>query len=223
MRILALADRPFAADLRTLVDRHAVEAVFCLGDLQPSWIEQLEHLHVPKFGVYGNHDDDPYMDWYGIENLHMRRLQLDCGPSIAGFEGCVRYRRGGGKVGPSYSQKEAAKLLRKLPAADIVLAHCPPEGVNDDPTDIAHVGFTALREWVLEHQPKVLLHGHTYPQPGARTERLGETRIVYVHGARLVDLPGAHAWAPSTAAESPGRGLNCFRREPKTSAVARTG
>jgi Icc-related predicted phosphoesterase len=48
------------------------------------------------------------------------------------------------------------------------------------------VGFTALREWVLEHRPRLLLHGHT--QPGELLERLGDTRVVYVNGARIVEL-----------------------------------
>jgi Icc-related predicted phosphoesterase len=197
MRVLALADRPFHINLQTVVERHGIDAIVCLGDLQPSWVEPVDALQLPKFGVYGNHDDEPYMDWHGIDDVHMRRLELDCGLSIAGFEGCVTYRRGRGRLGPSHTQKEAAKLLRKLPPADIVLAHCPPAGVNDDPDDIAHVGFDALREWVLEHRPRVLLHGHTYPQPGRRVDRLGDTRIEYVHGARIIDLPAAPVRAPS--------------------------
>jgi Icc-related predicted phosphoesterase len=188
MRVLALADRPFHADPAVLAEQHGVDAIVCLGDLQPSWMETLDRVRLPKLGVLGNHDDDPYMDWFGIEDMHMRRIELDHGPSVAGFEGCVSYRRGIGPVGPSYSQRQAAKLLRRLPAADIVVTHCPPYGVNDDPDDPAHVGFTALREWVLEHKPKVLLHGHTHPQPGTLDHRLGDTRIVYVNGARVVEV-----------------------------------
>ena len=59
-------------------------------------------------------------------------------------------------------------------------------GVNENPANPAHVGFTALREWVLEHRPRLLLHGHT--QPGELLERLGDTRVVYVNGARIVEL-----------------------------------
>src|SRR5918912_616758 len=95
----------------------------------------------------------------------------------------------------TYSQRRAAKLIRKLPPADVLICHCPPYGVNDDPDDPAHVGFVALREWVLEHRPQLLLHGHTHPNPGALVERLGDTRIVYVNGARVVDLDPARPTA----------------------------
>ena len=104
---------------------------------------------MPKLGVYGNHDDEPYMTWFGIDNLHLNRIDLDSGMSFAGFEGCVTYRRSGTRrVGPSYTQQAGQKLIRKLPAADVLLCHCPPRGVNDDPDDPAHIGFEALRDCV---------------------------------------------------------------------------
>jgi Icc-related predicted phosphoesterase len=189
MRVLALADRPFHADAAVLARQHAVEAVLTLGDLQPSWLESLDRVGLPKLGVYGNHDNEPYADWFGIDNLHLRRIELDGGLSFSGFEGCVSYRRSGGDVGPSFTQKEASRLVRRLPAADVLLCHCPPYGVNDDPDDQAHVGFEGLRDWVLEKRPRVLLHGHTHPQPGRLMDRIGDTRVVYVNGARVVELP----------------------------------
>ena len=48
---------------------------------------------------------------------------------------------------------EAKKLVRKLPRRRRALCHCPPRGVNDDPDDPAHIGFEALRDWVLQAPP----------------------------------------------------------------------
>jgi uncharacterized protein len=189
LRLLALADRPFHADVAALAAQHRVDAIVCLGDLQPSWLETLDRVQVPKLGVYGNHDDEPYMEWFGIEDLHMRRIELDGGPSFAGFEGCVTYRRESGrKVGPTYSQRQASRLARRLPAADVLLCHCPPRGINDDEDDPAHVGFDGLRDWMAAHPPRLLLHGHTYPQPGHIATQVADTRVVYVNGARVVEL-----------------------------------
>jgi Icc-related predicted phosphoesterase len=190
MRVLALADRPFHAEVSTLARQHDVDAIITLGDLQPSWLETLDGVHVPKLGVYGNHDDEPYMTWFGIDDLHLNRIQLDGGRSFSGFQGCVTYRRGspGRRVGPTYTQHEASRLARKLPAADVLVCHCPPRGVNDDPDDIAHVGFDALRDYVWKHNPRWLLHGHTYPQPGRIVDHIGDTKVFYVNGARVVDL-----------------------------------
>jgi Icc-related predicted phosphoesterase len=188
MRVLALADRPFHADGAARAQQHDVDAILTLGDLQPSWLETLDRIHVPKLGVYGNHDDEPYMTWFGIDDLHLNRIDLDGGPSFAGFQGCVSYRRSGRRVGPSYTQQEASKLARRLPAADVLVCHCPPRGVNDDADDVAHVGFDALRDYVWKHNPRWLLHGHTHPQPGRIVDHVGDTRVVYVNGARVVEL-----------------------------------
>jgi Icc-related predicted phosphoesterase len=189
VRALALADRPFHADPAALAAQPDLDAVLCLGDLQPSWMERLDRVRLPKLGVRGNHDAEPYMERFGIEDLHLRCVELRGGPTVCGFEGCVAYRRGGGDRGPVYTQREAAKLVKRLPPADVLICHCPPRGVNDDPEDPAHIGFEALRDWVLEHRPRLLLHGHTHPHPGNLVQRLGDTRVVYVNGARIVGLP----------------------------------
>ena len=100
----------------------------------------------------------------------------------------MSYRRESGKVGPSYSQRQARRLIQRLPPADVLLCHCPPRGVNDDADDPAHIGFDALRDWMLSHRPRLLLHGHTYPQPGQIATQIGDTRVAYVNGARVVEL-----------------------------------
>jgi Icc-related predicted phosphoesterase len=97
----------------------------------------------------------------------------------------VRYGRGGPH---QYTQRQAAKLARKLPGADILLCHCPPEGIDDDPDDPAHVGFAGLRDWVDRHHPRHLLHGHTHPTPGRLVERYGDTRVHWVQGAKVLRL-----------------------------------
>jgi uncharacterized protein len=189
MRVLALADRPFHADVARIAATNDVEAILTLGDLQPSWLESLDRCSQPKLGVYGNHDIDDYMTWFAIDNVHLNRIDLDNGVSFSGFEGCVSYRRSDkGRVGPSYTQRQARRLVRKLPAADVLLCHCPPRGVNDDPNDPAHIGFDALRSWVLDKRPRWLLHGHTHPAPGTLLERIGDTRVVYVNGAKVLNL-----------------------------------
>jgi uncharacterized protein len=67
----------------------------------------------------------------------------------------------------------------------VLLCHCPPWGVNDDPADPAHTGFRALRGWVERVRPRYLLHGHTTPDPRRRTHRLGDTEVVWVRGAAV--------------------------------------
>jgi len=184
MHVLVLADRPPRPDPRVYLAQQRVDAILCLGDLQEAWLEGLADADQPKVGVYGNHDEEPYMERMGIADAHLRAVTID-GARFAGFEGCVRYQPRGGR---QYTQEQATRMVRRLPPADVLLCHCPPWGVNDDPDDAAHVGWLALREWVHEHRPRYLLHGHTHPQPGGRITRVGDTEVVYVAGLRAVEL-----------------------------------
>ena len=185
MRVLALADKRPPIDPATLARQKAVDAVFCLGDLDRAWIESLMTIDTPTFGVHGNHDPDHLLRELEIEDLHLRRTQLGGDITAAGFEGCVRYRRDGVH---QYTQREANKLVKRLPGADVLLCHCPPLGINDDPEDPAHVGFEALREWVDKHRPRHVLHGHTHPLPGREITRYGDTKVHWIYGARILDL-----------------------------------
>jgi len=184
MRVLALADQRPPLDPALMANRLHVDAVLLLGDLDRAWIESLAELGIPRLGVHGNHDPGGLLAELGLEDLHGRRTSL--GPlTVAGFEGCVRYGRGGEH---QYTQKEASKLARRLPSADVLVCHCPPRGFNDDPDDPSHVGFDGLRDWVDRHQPRHVLHGHTHPMPGRLLERHGDTRVHWIRGAHVLRL-----------------------------------
>jgi Icc-related predicted phosphoesterase len=184
MRVLALADKRPPVDPARMATQMGVDAVLCLGDLDRAWIESLMSLRLPRYGVHGNHDPDHVLRELEIEDLHLRRTHLG-GMTLAGFEGCVRYRDG---ATHQYTQKEATKLARRLPAADVLLCHCPPLGINDDPDDPAHIGFAGLRDWVDEYQPRYVLHGHTHPLPGRLVDHYGDTRVHWISGAKVLDL-----------------------------------
>jgi len=183
MRLLAFADQAPPLEAAELVAGNRPDAVVTLGDLRPDWIASLAALDLPRLGVHGNHDAEHALAPLGMRNVHMTRAEVG-GWSFAGFEGCVRYRDGPHQ----YTQGEASRLARRLPAADILLCHCPPEGINDEPDDPAHVGFSGLRKWVERHSPRYVLHGHTTPDPRRRTHRLEGTEVVWVRGVAVVEL-----------------------------------
>jgi Icc-related predicted phosphoesterase len=184
MRVLALADKRPIVDPATLARQQKVDAVFCLGDLDRAWIESLMSLDVPRFGVHGNHDPEDLLRDLEVEDLHLRRTQVG-GLTVSGFEGCVRY---GQNTLHQYTQREASKLARRLPAADVLICHCPPLGINDDPEDPSHIGFAGLRDWVDEHRPRHLLHGHVHPLHGQVMTRHADTRVHWISGSRVLDL-----------------------------------
>jgi uncharacterized protein len=170
---LALADEPPHAPVAELVAALEPQLILLLGDLEPAWTDGLAAVELPKLGVRGNHDAAGALAAVGAEDLHLSRVELG-GLSFAGFGWTEEARAG--------------ELLARLPAADVLLTHVPPAGVNDDPDDDMHRGSAALREWVEEHQPRLLLHGHTLPDPRRRVARLGPTRVVHVRGALPVSL-----------------------------------
>ncbi len=67
----------------------------------------------------------------------------------------------------------------RLPDVDhhVVLAHVPPHDCRLDRTAVCgHVGSRALRRFVDEHQPGLVICGHIHEARG--TERLGRTLVV---------------------------------------------
>ncbi|HET9174710.1 MAG TPA: hypothetical protein VFN56_05550 [Candidatus Saccharimonadales bacterium] len=187
MNILALADRPPHLSLQgSIADychREGVDIICTLGDLEMADIAELEYItDVPKIGVYGNHCSGSYMEPLGIVNMHMRTAQLN-GISFGGFEGAVRYKQGDA---PMFTQAEATALMSDFPYVDIFLSHAPPYGINDEPDELAHQGFHGLRQYLDGKQPKLWLHGHTYPSPDALVTTVGSTRIEYVFGHKLI-------------------------------------
>jgi len=182
--VLALADKRPPMDPALMAAKLGVQAVICLGDLDRAWIEPLTRLPLPKVGVHGNHDPEHLLREVEVDDLHGRRTSLG-GMTVAGFEGCVRYGAGGPH---HYTQRQASRLARRLPAAEMLICHCPPRGINDDPEDPAHIGFDGLRAWVDRHRPRHLLHGHTHPVAGMAAKRYGDTRVHWVSGARVLQL-----------------------------------
>jgi Icc-related predicted phosphoesterase len=168
LRALVLADERPYVPIERLLERD-VDVVLCLGDLSRRDLEPLADARLPKLGVHGNHDR---------------------GDEFGGFSGSNEYH-----AEPRYtwSQKKASKLLRKFGHVDVMLAHSPPLGVNDDPEDAAHTGLVGLREYVERERPAMLLHGHTYPP--LPVERWGDTEVRHVRGHRYVTLPQSVASA----------------------------
>lgn len=133
--------------------------------------------------MYGNHCDGRYLEDLGAKNLHLSQVEIG-GITFTGVQGCVRYKDGSKDL--LYTQSEYSNMIRQLPRADVLVTHCPPAGINDHRSDPAHVGIEELRRWVDVTEPRMVIHGHTYPKPPLTMH--GPTRIEYVHGARLLTI-----------------------------------
>ncbi|MBE5477995.1 hypothetical protein E3G68_005349 [Mycobacteroides abscessus] len=185
MRLLVLADtEPSWASIPQAITTCHADALITAGDLSHTWLSSahITDAPVPAVGVYGNHDTTPYLATFGIANLHLTHTTIN-GTTFIGLEGCVRYKSRGRDI--LYTQQEYAEMIADMPAADVLVTHCPPAGINDHP-DPAHVGITALRDWIGTHKPALLIHGHTYPETPVR--KYLSTRVEYVRGAADIVL-----------------------------------
>ncbi|MFZ1483767.1 MAG: metallophosphoesterase [Candidatus Saccharimonadales bacterium] len=185
MKALVIADRRPDIDIGATIAAENIELVITLGDLTREDILALADIqHIPKIGVYGNHDSGTYMPELGIWDMHLKTWDYK-GLKFGGFQGCVRY-----KVNPDAimcTQDEATSLMQNFPAVDVFISHCPPRGINDE-EEIAHQGFNALRQYIDDQQPKLWLHGHTYPTDETVIKQHGSTRIEYVYRHKIIVL-----------------------------------
>jgi len=183
LHALVLADEAPYVPLEQLLTEHRVDVVVALGDLTREELAPLRHFDGRKLGVHGNHDTGDEFDDAGIEDVHLKAVDLD-GRTVGGFSGSHRYR-GAGRF--AWTQEESVAALRDFGRVDILLAHSPPLGVNDDTGDAAHEGLVGLRDYVGRTRPSLVLHGHTYP--ALQLRRLGRTVVRHVRGHALVILP----------------------------------
>jgi uncharacterized protein len=187
MIILAIADRaPTVSILETLKKYPNIDLICTLGDLDYFSLQELEHIDsIPKIGVYGNHCSGNYFDSLGIINLHLQTFEHG-GLLFGGFEGSIRYKES--IHAKMYTQAEAEELLIDFPRVDVMLAHSPPYGINDEVDSASHQGLFALRSYIEHKKPKYFLHGHTYPSQEDMVTMFGETDIVYVFGDRVIEI-----------------------------------
>ena len=75
------------------------------------------------------------------------------------------------------SDVEAAALLAKCDAADILITHSPPKGVADQVSGGQSVGSEAIAEAIGRIQPGLALCGHIHDSWGQEGQ-IGATRIV---------------------------------------------
>ncbi|MEO2152579.1 MAG: metallophosphoesterase [Thermococcus sp.] len=131
---------------------------------------------VPILAVHGNCDgrDVPeLLDELGIW-IHDRRMELNG----IGFVGV-----GGSNITPFNTIWELTEdeireiLLRNYRPGDIILSHVPPRDTKADLVHSGlHVGSRALREFIEENQPPLVITGHIHE--ARSVDHVGETVIV---------------------------------------------
>lgn len=179
MKILHYSDR-HSDQFSSLYDQ--CDILVTTGDLTYFDLNAIEEKanKKPAFGVYGNHDSGNYMPGLGIINLHQQVTNF-AGFTWGGFQSCLKYK----DSGLYFTEEQALAFAQNFPKIDILLLHAGPKDMLDDNSDTVHIGSEAIRQYVLEKQPKLVFCGHQYSDDEMT---VGPTRIYRTYGARIIEI-----------------------------------
>lgn len=180
MKLLVISD---IDDLHWRGGTGQADLILSCGDVADQLIlEAAEAYHCPTvFAVRGNHDYNHQQEFpEPIVDLHMATRQFN-GLTFGGFNGAWQYKPRGHYL---YSQSEVCELMSPFPPVDILISHNSPRGVHDR-DDGLHTGFDGLVNYLIEHKPQYLLHGHQHIN---RETQCDGTRVICVYGWREMEI-----------------------------------
>lgn len=124
------------------------------------------------FYIPGNADAPEAEVPKGVTRLHGERATMG-GFSVGGLGGSnptpfrTRFELG---------DEEARLILSRLGDLDILVSHSPPFDTNCDRAGEKHVGSVPVKEYVVEHGPRLVLCGHAHESKAV--DHLGRTVVV---------------------------------------------
>jgi len=160
-------------------DMFNTETGFTQENVAEMILQKLLAYNRPLLCVPGNHD--PYeildvFDDYGV-NLHNKTKRI----------GDFKFIGWGGAATPfrtifEPTEEETADALKRMGEhidnKTILVLHNPPKGTKlDEAPDGKHVGSDAVRKFIEEKQPLLVISAHIHEQQG--TDKIGKTTIFY--------------------------------------------
>lgn len=130
------------------------------------------------FFVPGNCDPRTLLEWAPtnsyVKNLHLRSIDFS-GWEFIGLGGAV------GRYGTliEFTEEEVEDMLKKVIPRKrdfIFISHSPPYGLEVDYTGVKHIGSIAVKRYVENYQPKLMICGHAHE--GRGIVKINETIIV---------------------------------------------
>ena len=186
MKLFILADEKPDQPLKEL--SKDCDVILLLGDLFPSWVEELKDVDLPILGVHGNHDYDKVHNPDQIDifkmlggiDLHLKTFEHQ-GVTFTGFDGDMGYvfaENDAAYPKPIDRIKMKAELekLNTHPPADVLVTHYPSVGTLDMPF-LGHKGLGGFRSYIERVQPSYHFHGHVHKQAQAQ---IGSTNVFSV-------------------------------------------
>ena len=145
-------------------------------------------LDKPLVAVCGNGESDQELA-DAVNGDHIRVLHA----TACEIDGVTFFGLGGGiPVTPfgswsfDLSEEAAAEHLAKSPTPlDVLVVHSPPHGAVDRCSKGNRLGSTAIRDFVIASQPKLVVCGHIHDSAG-QWERIGDSVVVNAGPAGLL-------------------------------------
>lgn len=197
MKILTISDEecPALWDYYVPGRLDGYDLILSCGDLKASYLSFLVTMaKCPVLYVHGNHDGsyetNPPEGCDCIDD----HLVVYNGIRILGLGGCRKYHPGPHQYTERQMERRIKKLrwkIKRLGGVDIVVTHAAPEGLGDA-EDIAHWGFTALRDVLDEFKPQYLVHGHVHMSYGYNIPRVIDyngTQIINAYERHTLNIP----------------------------------
>ena len=185
MKILFLADLHWVPypewQLFLQLDKSRYDIICLLGDIDIMFLKSINESIPGKLilGVAGNHDYYGDLEHYEVKNMHGVLATVN-NLSFFGLEGSYRYKN---ENAPMHSQYEIGEALTGLSYVDILISHNSPEGIHDK-QDLPHKGYTALKNYISEHNPQYCIHGHQHKNI---VSVVGKTTVIGVYGGIILD------------------------------------
>ena len=178
MRLLVLAD---IDDLHWHHGEGEAEVLVACGDVSDQVVLEAADAYGCSriFAVKGNHDPETAFP-KPIEPMHLKVREVE-GVRFGGLNGGWKYKATGTFL---YSQEQVSEALSAFAPVDVMIAHNSPRGLHDR-DDGVHVGFEGLGDYLVRTSPRFLVHGHQHIN---KESTLGETRVIGVHGYRVIEV-----------------------------------
>lgn len=136
------------------------------------------------FAVRGNHDPDENRPFPPpIVDLHMSAKEFN-GLKFGGLNGALHPTGHPFKIPFLYHQSEVNHYMSAFPPVDVFISHNSPRGIHER-DDYHYAGFDGLENYLIEHKPKYLFHGHQHIN---KETQYGETKVLCVYGWREMEI-----------------------------------
>ncbi len=185
MKILVISDcHHLLEEEAKKLERVEYDICFLLGDISGQYLDIiLKYIDKNKtYGILGNHDEFGILEARGIRNIHCKLIELQ-GLKFLGFEGSNRYKKGNF---PMFTQKEAIKLIKRCPKADILISHDSAYKLYADSKDLAHCGLKAITKYIKKNKPILNIHGHQHINSNKMLNKY--TKVICVYRAVVLDI-----------------------------------